>query len=127
MWLRFMNRNRPFNVGGSFPPCCTGGERMHFVVSVNDSLFWSAPHPHPPSPGTLQRRFQPSCHVQGSAEEEQRWKQGRQKGLRYVDDQMENGAPVFRQQLAPHHKIYGCFASVETFLNVSRTDTDHFF
>lgn len=47
VWMcpSFMNRNRPFNVSGSFPLCCTGGERMHFVVSVNDSLFWSAPPP----------------------------------------------------------------------------------
>lgn len=66
MWPSFMNRNRPFNVSGSFPLCCTSGDRMHFVVSVSDRLFWCI---SPPS-GTIQRRFQPSCHVQGSAEEE---------------------------------------------------------
>lgn len=48
MWPNFMNRNRPFDVSGSFPHCCTSGDRMHFVVSVSDRLFWciSPPRDH---------------------------------------------------------------------------------
>lgn len=44
----FMNRNRPFHVGGSFPLCCTSGDRMLFVESVSDRLFWciSPPRDH---------------------------------------------------------------------------------
>lgn len=48
MWLSFMNRNRPFNVNGSFPLCCTSGDRVHFVVSVSDRLFWCISPPQGP-------------------------------------------------------------------------------
>lgn len=70
-----------------------------FLLSVSDCIFWFT-FPL----GTLQRRFQQPCHVQGSAEEEQRWRQGEQKGFRYVDDLQEKQEVYFQGTNTPYPK-----------------------
>lgn len=54
--------------------------------------------------GPLRRRSPQSCHVQGSAKEEQRWRQGEQKRFRYVEDQKENRKFGFQRTNTPYPK-----------------------
>lgn len=89
------------------------------VVSVSDRLFWCVPPLRDPtetiptiSPCSRQcwRRIEMEARAAKRTQVCGWW----------------DGKPVFRQQLAPHRKIYGCFASVESLLSVFHADTDRF-
>lgn len=94
-----------FSVAGSFSWICMSKSRCISVLlsslGVTEIFWFTFPS------GTRQRGFQESCHVQGSAEEEQRSRQGEQEGFRYVEDQEEKQEA--NKYLIPQRLRHICF------------------